>query len=535
VSVGLDVELGCPHCGAPRLLDADAVSYVCEHCGSYLVVAHGQREMYVAEETVKGEEDVRRTIILYRVQAVRADIVSRYGRRLDDGTVEAPAESLIQWHMEKVERELLGSLQLVHTRRFLVPYWHLSGHILQAVLGRKRDGPKHVVVRQNSVEHSEPAYDTALFNLRDKGLRLSGSRVRPLGRRQVGELGPYLPWQEVPARVHHEIEKWRTRILDPELEPVSRHGAFVGARRLLVYRAYWIARVAHEQRDEWVLVDGAFGTIAGYPDGVEAGVLAGACVADPRAGEPLHAVVRPSRCPDCGAEQRLRVDARATVCDNCHLLLEPREDGLKVRGYDHATFREVDLDATYLPFWSFRFQLTPQGGKPVSDLAALSRSLLGGTAPPAAGALKGDHLLVPAFRLLGTSPGDAAFLSLAQALHTGGPEGRDGKVPLGGHPCLEDVTVAEAEAREAALFLLYGMHGKASAARLNAIGLRRHLELGRLELQPGRLVYVPFQAAEDALALAGSRAAVPRLLLDGGPELEALRASVHQRTARMGT
>jgi len=40
-------------------------------------------------------------------------------------------------------------------------------------------------------------------------------------------------------------------------------------------------------------------------------------------------------------------------------------------------------------------------------------------------------------------------------------------------------------------------------------------------------VMVPFDAAGDALGIAGTALHVPRLLLEGGPELDAQRATVH--------
>ena len=70
-----------------------------------------------------------------------------------------------------------------------VPYWHLTGRLVQAVLGRKGDGPKIVRLRAWDVEHTVPAYDTDRADLRDRGLRLSRSHVRPLIAKDAGRQG----------------------------------------------------------------------------------------------------------------------------------------------------------------------------------------------------------------------------------------------------------------------------------------------------------------------------------------------------------
>ena len=42
---------------------------------------------------------------------------------------------------------------------------------------------------------------------------------------------------------------------------------------------------------------------------------------------------------------------------------------------------------------------------------------------------------------------------------------------------------------------------------------------------------VPFDPAGEALCIAGTALRVPKLLLTGGPQLDAQRASVHQKVA----
>src|SRR5439155_10691996 len=125
------------------------------------------------------------------------------------------------------------------------------------------------------------------------------------------------------------------------------------------YRAYWLARVAVEHTVEWVLIDGTFDSIAGHPDEDEVRSLLRQAIADPlgSAGESYrHVAIAASRCPDCGFEARLDPAARVAICANCHLGLEPRPGGIRLRPYAHARIGEVALDGDYLPFWRYELR-----------------------------------------------------------------------------------------------------------------------------------------------------------------------------------
>src|SRR5437762_834300 len=106
----LAILLACPKCGAPFTADDSAVSVTCAHCGSLLVLsAPGRDEIYVADDVVRGEEDVRDILIEYRVQAERAEIVARHS----DGEGNPPAELFIQMQLDSFERRLRESVQIV--------------------------------------------------------------------------------------------------------------------------------------------------------------------------------------------------------------------------------------------------------------------------------------------------------------------------------------------------------------------------------------------------------------------------------------
>jgi DNA-directed RNA polymerase subunit RPC12/RpoP len=514
----LSIELACPKCGAPFAADDETVSVKCEHCGSLLLLSAPEREeICLADSPLLSDADLLDIVILYRVQSRRAEIVSRY----TDGDGNRPSEVFIEGELRRYEETLRHATRLLEAHPIHVPYWHVSGLIAQAILGRHHDGPKRVKLRAFGVESTVPGYDTNAANLRDRGLRLSAARVRPLSVRDVRERGRFLPWLVVPERSNREIDRWLGRDLDRELEPVAKHGQFLRARRVLVYRPYWLAHVISDTSQEWVLVDGTFGTLGGHPDELEVRSLALLGVADPlgSGGDSYRRVnVIPSRCPDCGFEQSLSGHDVLVICPNCLRALAPGPDGIHLTPYSHVPGEGTDC----LPFWRFRFELRIPGSPPLRRLEDYAKALFG-KLPPGLGAA-GEHLWVPAFRLLGTAAGDAAFQALVAWVHAAGLQVAGEKLAQTGWKALWGVSVPEQEARGLAPFALLGMHGSAAAARLNAMTLRKAVGDGRLGLSDPTLVLVPFIRVGEELEQEGVR--VASLLLRGGPELQAQRATV---------
>lgn len=527
----LAITLACPKCGAPFEVDDTVVSASCGHCASLLVLSAPDRaEIYVADEVVRDREEIAEIVISYRVQAQRAEIVSRHC----DSDGNPPSESFIQGRLAAFDRHLRETVEVVDAHRVQVPYWHLTGKLVQTVLGRQGDGPKLVRLRAWEVEHTAPGYDTRHADLRDRGLRLSRSRVRPLTATALASKGPFLPWVPATGETSREIDKWKGRDLQPGVQAVTRQAEYILARRMVVYRAYWLARVSIEGALTWYLVDGSFASIAGYPDDSEARGLLRQAVADPlkSTGESYRRVtVAASRCPDCGFEGPLDPAAHVLVCTNCHLALEPRPEGIRLHSYSHARIGEVTLDGDYLPFWRYDFRVEMAGAPAITRLEDYARALFPQALPPGF-APRGAHLWVPAFRLLGTEFGDEAFQELVQWIHGASLEVADGKIPLGGACRPWPATVDESAAREAAGFVLFALHGKASAARLNTMLVARTVQKAKLSLASPRLVLVPFaRAADETLLAPGAAVRVAPLLLRRGPELEAHRATVQRAAA----
>jgi len=520
---GLSVELSCPKCGAPFDVDDEqAVSETCGFCGSLLILSHPNREeVYVARGVLGSSRECFEICLEYRVQAERAQIVSRFS----DSEGNPPPEFLIQNRLRAFEIRLRERARLMEGHEIHVPYWHVTGKVVQGILGRVSD-IKQTRVRAFLVEHTVPGYDTGRANLRDRGLRLARSRLRPLTVREASGSARYLPWIPVPVEPYREIDKWLKRRLDPGIQPMIQEGRFLFGQRILLYRPYWLLRVSLDAAPRWVLVDGSFSTVAGYPSELEVQDLLASCVDNPLpegGASHLQTAATASRCPDCGAELRLDPQALVSICSNCRLGLQPVGESIRIVGYDHAPGRGP---AEYLPFWRFPFRaVMPAGGGTLQSLEEYAEALFPLGAPPRFG-LRGKHLWVPAFRLLGTAVGDATFKVLVELLHATPPPASQGKVPLGTRARFWSCSLAERQAAELAPFALVALHSKTSAARLNNLLFRQKVQDVRLQSGGGRLVMVPFSRSGNQLSVPGTRARIPLLVLEGGPELDAQRATV---------
>ena len=529
----LSIVLACPKCGAPFAVDDTVVTATCEHCASLLILSTpGRDEIYVADDVTRGAEDIRQIVISYRVQTERAEIIARH----TDGDGNPPADFMVDMRLAAFERDLRARAQVVDAHRIEVPYWHLTGRLVQSVLGREGDGPKMVRLRAYDVEHTVPGYDTAKADFRDRGLRLSRAHVRPLIAKDLPAKGPFLPWVPVTPQSYREIDKWKGRDLEPGVQAVTRQAEHITARRILVYRPYWLARVQVDGPMEWVLIDGSFEGIAGRPDGHEALAILRQAIPDPlrSTGESYRRVtIAASRCPDCGFESGFERAAHVAFCPNCHLALEPKADGVHVFPYSCARIGEVRLDGDYVPFWRYQFRIDIAGAPPITRLEDYARAVFPQALPPGF-APSGEHLWVPALRLLGTEFGDESFQGLVHWIHGAKLDVEDGKIPLGGDGTAWPATVSDAEAREAALFVPLILHGKGSAARLNTMLVTRTVLKAKLTLSHPRLIAVPLaRAADGALVSPGSDVRLAPLLLRGGPELEAQRATVHRAARAM--
>lgn len=526
---GFEVELSCPHCGAPFAATDDTVSHACAHCRSLLLIEAPERdEVFVAPLQVTTEASLLETLLRYRIDAQRALLIGQFTGQ----NGQKPSELMIAGLLTRFESELRKTARILECRPLHVPYRHTAGKVIQAVLGRHGDGAKIARLRAYIAEQTTPAYDPARFNLRDTGLRLGHSVFRPLRSADVAKLGRFVPVAPEGASTSRRgLEKWRGQNLEPGFDPVAREGRVAVTFEATVYRPYFLVRARLERGEERVLFDGGFDAIAGYLSEAEYAALSKGGDADPlqTAGAAFRQVhVVPARCPNCGMDPGLVSDAVVSICGNCHAGIAAAGRELAIRNYEREDGAPSATGTAWLPFWRFPFALTLAGATPRSSAAmrtleawaaaAFPQGLPRGFTP------RGDGILVPAWRLLTTEAGDETFADLAQALHGRAWNWTPDRVGLDARPRFVPASLPESEARELAWAALFALHPKPAAARLNTLLLKRVLFEAALTLGNGVLTLLPF--AEKDKAYVRPEVSVPRLLVDGGAVLEAQRMTV---------
>lgn len=524
---GVELQLSCPHCGAPFIATDATVSHTCAHCRSLLIVEAPEREeVFIEPALVSEPAAILETLIRYRVDAHRASLVAKYS----DQEGNPPPDIMIEGRLKRFEARLRETAKIVDSLLVHVPYRQTAGTIVQAVLGRHGDGAKITRLRAYLAEQTSPAYDPARFNLRDAGLRLGRSIFRPLLSADVARLGRFVPRKTGDAS-RRELEKWRGQNLEAGFESVTRRGQVAVTFEAVVYRPYCLVRAILDRGDETLLIDSGFGTIAGYLTAAERDTFTRGQDEDPlgTGGASVRQVtVAPSRCPNCGMDPRPPEDAVVSICGNCHAGIAASPRGLILVKVDREEGVTPDRTTTLLPFWRFPFQVLVAGSPPITSLEAYTAAIFP-QAPPKGFSPRGNSVFVPAWRLVTTEAGDEAFSDLAQALHGQTWNWTEDRVGLDGRPRFVPASLPEDEARDLAWTSLFALHTKASAARLNTLLVKRVLFDAELSFGKGSVALISFK--EQDKVYARPEVSVPRLLVDGGPALAAQRMTVQAAAA----
>ena len=517
----------CPHCGGPFIATDATISHTCEHCRSLLIIAAPEREeVFVEPAQITEKAAILETLLRYRIDAQRAAIVAKHSDR--EGN--PPPDILVNSLLKRFENKLRESAKVIDCRLIHVPYRQTSGKVVQAVLGRHGEGPKIARLRAYIAEQTSAAYDPARFNMRDAGLRLGRSVFKPLQSADVPKLGRFLPRLAADAS-RRELEKWRGQNLEGGFDSVAKHGQVVVTFEATVYRPYFLVRAQLDRGDETLLVDAAFGTIAGYLSETERDTFTRGKDTDPLGTEGAsfrNITVAPSRCPNCGMDPKLAEAAIVSVCLNCHAGIAPTARGLALTNYDREEGTTASRDTVLLLFWRFPFEIRLGASPVIRTLEAYAAAIFPQGLPKGFSP-QGPHVLVPAWGLLTTEAGDNAFAAVATALHSRPWAWTPDRVGLEARPRFVPVSFAEEEARQIAWATLFALHTKASAARLNTLLLKQKLFDAKLSFGAGSVALITFTAKEKVYERPEVK--VPRLLVEGGAPLAAQRVTVQAAAA----
>ncbi|MGH2901478.1 MAG: hypothetical protein ACRDMZ_22570, partial [Solirubrobacteraceae bacterium] len=253
VAERLEVELHCPECGASVVVGIWDHSARCAYCASLLVCERvlGE-EVFVVADATQGALDVVALLVRLETESHRNELIGR-SRNEEGVSLELPP--LLDLKVAAYRAELEASLEAVDTIDFLVPYELHERTVMQGVLGR-RGAAKQSFVQSFRTEDLRRLYDAARLNLRDRGLKIRGSRLALLSDSR-GESGGerFLETAEgTPNRVSPLADRARLKI-DGEAQVIAQIEGVVRERHLRLWKHMSAARIRRGGEVEDYLID----------------------------------------------------------------------------------------------------------------------------------------------------------------------------------------------------------------------------------------------------------------------------------------
>ncbi len=442
----LEIVARCPHCGGEtrwRLLQR---LNTCPFCDSALFWPQepGAPSSLVAEDRLADPDALLDAVLTLDALSQWAALMNaaRQGRQEEDLPALYELEEPDGARLEEIKRRRRGLFRLCQDRPVFAPYLLLSATLAYHALGRVSPADRKVYESLFFVaEEVLPAYPPP-WNFRDRGLWTSQGHLRPMTE-DVLLRGPLLPPAQGEPAVGETLRRWSANrhLLERDMDPVAFASGTFALRRWLLFRPFHFAEMDTPEGRRWFLLDGQFGTVAGYPTAEEVtGVLGGGWSAlAPSALRPPDIRVLAFRCPGCGWDLKASLRTEAQFCTNCGRILQPTEEGLQELPY---AFVELPWPApaggagagrVFLPFWRFEGTFTLEGRcvPGARELLALALPDVARSLPPQ----WGPALFLPAFDALTWQKYDAFAFEAARMLTSAGAQRTEGRLietePLG--------------------------------------------------------------------------------------------------------
>ncbi len=495
----LEVELECSECGANFVAGVWDHSFRCTYCGSVLACTRALgEEVFAVSDGGSSPSDALALVIRNETESYRNMLVGRAkGENEGAGEISAAA---IDVQVEALRAKLERELVLVEAGDFLVPYELHERTVFQGILGR-RGAAKEAFVQSLRTEDVQRRYDPALYNLRDRGLKLRFARVALLREAHLARVGERA-LEAVGGRAEDDDPADRTRVrVDPELEIIGRREGVCAERRLRVWKQMGFARIQRGAGLEDHLIDHQFGTIAGRLEPEETEVYR--ALAPRRLDEVLtKPVLRAiaSECPNCGVELQLSPRAKLAFCATCATAIHVSADGLAAVDYELAATPERDGADAFIgyPFWAFPARILA-GGREFHRLWDWLEQV--SPQPAAVRYRETDpaeaRLFVPAREVFGTRELDDAFAALAAVATWRQPVTQVTRAQPSDGVRLLDVELEPERAAPLAKFALVALHDRQSTRALNGLSFKTWVADARLSLGVPRLVVLPLPLHAD--------------------------------------
>jgi hypothetical protein len=531
------VEISCPHCGGASQWDLLQTLNQCGYCGSILSWPYpeGEPDYLVAETTIHKPKDLIEVLAMY--DAMRE--ASRRRGNLKPGNSDYDPEiyfdlgsGFTDTEVYEIKRERIHLFRLLKSFPMYVPYQLICSLLSFHVLGRIAGDHKVFHSLFFLSEDILPGY-TADWNFRDKGLQISKQRLKPLS--SGNWTGSFLATGSMTNEIEKLTRQWtgQKKIFEAEIQPICFQGKALESHRWWVYRPYYFLHAETPTGNQWFLVDGQFGTIAGTPTLNEVTKLTqgGWKKLDLHSVRMCQVQVIPFRCPNCGWDVKLKKGI-FQFCENCTRVLEVDGSGLKVVSYSILPPESLSWwpkhrgPKVWLPFWRVEPSMLFEK-KYYEDPSSVMKVLL----PAIKQIAEQKQLYIPAFDCWMVAKYDRWSFEFGSHLS----EVKDTPVESTLHElsASSDFVVPPMVAKEliSSLFpqIIPYFASSAVQARLNTMLINRLAQMHVL-IKNQRLVYVPAPLLEAR----GSDARVqgPKQSIDWLPLKEGRWPPVLQRTVR---
>jgi hypothetical protein len=397
------VEISCPHCGGASQWNLLQTLNQCTYCGSVLSWPYpeGEPDYLVAETTIHKPQDLIEVLAMY--DAMRE--ASRRRGNMRPGKSDYDPEIYFELgagftdtEVYEIKRERIHLFRLIKSFPMYVPYQLICSLLSFHVLGRIAGDHKVFQSLFFLSEEILPGY-TADWNFRDKGLQLSKQRLKPLSSDKW--TGSFLATGSMTSEIEKLTRQWtgQKKIFEAEIQPICFQGKALESHRWWVYRPYYFLHAETPSGNQWFLVDGQFGTIAGTPTFNEVTKLTrgGWKKLDLHSVRMCNVQVIPFRCPNCGWDVKLKKGS-FQICENCTRALVVDGNGLKIMPY--GILRSESLawwpnhrgPKVWLPFWRVELSMLFEKKK-YEDLSSVIKVLL----PAVKQMPEQKQLYIPAF------------------------------------------------------------------------------------------------------------------------------------------
>jgi ribosomal protein S27E len=496
------VEVRCTECGASVPVPVLHHMAHCSFCGSdHLVVGHEETLLVTLPERVYDANVLREALLdhfryqhylkLYQRMvaplarnATEASPTGALVNRTEFDAAIDGAEIAVSRKADAYRAKLAQNLHVGQTKHFLTPYRHGMGTLYQATFGRSpRDHEKLLRFDVGSVEAAVSA--TTSLDLPPMG-KLSYLRAL----RPAVDLSPdlkTLPMHGSDEDLERSLGDFDRKKLAREIQAIKLGSRFTREVTAVVWRPWWIAEVRGPGIDEFVLLDGATGSVVGPAPSLDMNELVELPEQASEPGSGLRFV--PMECPTCGHEFVFDPDAIIHFCHNCHRVCGVVE-GRKIDvPYGHIPLPD-EAGWDLVPFWRFPLRLRTGNGELLTDLMHLKDGIDGTLDQIGEDAPNRQHVFyVPAIRCINPRLMANAFNRLFLYAIRNRPPKELKRFPTDQRPQPWTVSLAEPEARNLAPLYLANVFSRRDIARVNIHQVASWLFEATQET-PGHLMYL---------------------------------------------